>query len=133
MAPKRQLIMLAVLVVVLALAVGYAWREYSASDTVGVAVPGRNPAGARAQTTLASVPTIRLDALAAARAAKAAEAPERDPFRFKPKPPPPPPPPVKPLYGPGSDSGLPPPPPPPPPIPFKFIGIVVQTQGQKLA
>jgi len=118
---RRQQILLAVLLVVLA-GVGYrAWTTMTSS----VPLPTSNPTGAAAprraaqQTAATAAPDVRLEALEAERP-KPGPA-ERDLFRFKPKPPPPPPKPAAVTVAPPVPTG-PPPPPPPPPIPYKFIG-----------
>jgi hypothetical protein len=131
MARKRGFVVVAALVAV-AVFVAYEWRVRApGTEAVSGAAPNASTPGTRAAAP-SSVPAVRLDALADARAETRPSSPDRDPFRFKPKPTPPPPPPPRPQFGPGSESGLPPPPPPLPPIPFKFIGIV-RTPSQKLA
>ena len=116
---RRQQVLLAVLVVVLA---GAGYRAWT-SMTSAVPLPTSNGTGAaaprRAAQQQAAAPDVRLEALDAERP-KPGPA-ERDLFRFKPKPPPPPPKPVALPVAPPGPTG-PPPPPPPPPIPYKFIG-----------
>ena len=117
---RRQQVLLAVLLVVMA---GAGYRAWT-SMTSGVPLPTSNGTGAAAprraaQQTATAAPDVRLEALEAERP-KPGPA-ERDLFRFKPKPPPPPPKPVELPVAPPVPTG-PPPTPPPPPIPYKFIG-----------
>ena len=105
------------------------------------AAPTRPPSNPRVQGRAKTPETVkpedldvRLGDLRQAR--PAAQASERNPFRFY-VPPPPPPPPPSPSSGRGrGEEVVPPPPPPvppPPPIPLKFIGVLDVPNMGKLA
>ena len=132
MAPKtrRELILLAVLLVVLAAVLVYNRQsEPVAARSTG---PVRGTAASRAVTGQAAGPEVelvRLDALDHARPEP--ESAGRNPFRFRPAPAPPPVPMPTGPSRPGGVDGMPGPivpagPPPPPPITLKFIGLVEQ-------
>lgn len=129
---RRQQILLALLLVVLAVAGYRAWTSTSAVPLP--AANGTSPAPAARRTTqqqaAATAPDVRLEALDADRPRPGLA--ERDLFRFKPKPPPPAPKPIAQPVGPPVATG-PPPPPPPPPIPYKFIGLVESGPAKRLA
>src|SRR5262245_63247295 len=117
MAPERRnQILLAVLLVVLAVAGYRAWTTTSAVPLPTSNGPGSGPAAPRraAPQTAGDAPDVRLEALEADRP-KPGEG-QRDLFRFKPKPPPPPPKPVAQPVAPAPTGQ--PPTPPAPPIPF---------------
>lgn len=141
MAPKtrRQLGLLAGLVVALLVVVFANRAPAPTADTEARPGATRTPAGARPVAGVPEVGVVRLDALS--RALAEAPAVTRDPFRFRAAAPAPS---VSsaPSARPGGQgpAGVPGPPPvplgppPPPPIPLKFIGLVEQAPGRlKLA
>jgi hypothetical protein len=135
--PKRQLLILGLLLVTLAAVVAY---TLGGDEPATPAAPASNRQRGRAagNGSQALPPEqaldIRIETLSEAKP-EPGEA-ERNPFRFRPKPPPaapapprpqsvdPPPPPVPPG---------PPPPVPPPPIPLKFIGVIESPRAGKIA
>jgi hypothetical protein len=128
--PRRQVLLLAGLLVVLALVlVTYTFRgtagQAPEQATGAQAIPAR---AAAARDRAESVPGIRLSALSADRTVPTENG--RDLFREKPKPPPPPPRVVPPP--PPDPNAPPPPPPPPPPITLRLIGIL-QGSGRPVA
>jgi hypothetical protein len=147
---RRELILLALVLLVFAAVATYQWRRIADEGTrPGAAAPAaaaarRVPAGARL-----TVPDVKLGALAAARNRPAPGPAERNLFRFQAKAAPPaaagggsgPGQPAAPGAAgvpgaPGAPAGVAPdqpaPPPPPPPITLKFIGIVA-APDKKLA
>jgi len=125
---RRQQLLLAVLLVVLAGAVY--WRWPSAPAGAGEARPRPSAAARTGAARPAEDPSdVHLDSLERERA-KPGES-SRNLFRFQPKPAPAAPPPRQAAVSPPPvvPSG----PPPPPPIPLKFIGIVESGPAQKLA
>ena len=129
---RRQQILLALLLVVLAVAGYRAWTSTSAVPQPASNGTSPAPAARRAAQpqTAASAPDVHLEALDADRPKPGLV--ERDLFRFKPKPPPPAPKPIAQPVAPPVPTG-PPPPPPPPPIPYKFIGLVESGPTKRLA
>jgi hypothetical protein len=134
--PRPLLLMALGVVLVIFLAMRF-WPGNPAVAPAAPSNPGRAAAAEGGDVRVdPSELDVRLEALNAQTAA--AEAGDRNPFRFKPKPPPPPPPPppftVRPVDRPPSDEPAgPPQPPPPPPIPLKFIGIVEPKPGDRVA
>ncbi len=139
MRPNARFIVLLALLLALVAVVVYEWQRMT--SPAGVLEPAAasgdaaRPARRSTVPAAATVPTVRLDALQAARSQPAPAAGERNPFQFQPKMPPP----SVAGRGPaGTGNGgpggatVPTPPPPPPPIPVKFVGIV-ETPGKKLA
>jgi hypothetical protein len=131
MGPRRQQILVAALVLVLAVAGYRTWRQTSPE-----AVPSSNGRGRVGRTSdnakqMPAAPDVHLDALQAERPQPHGH--ERDLFRFKPKAPPPAPP--RPVQtnpqpiAPTQPSG----PPPPPPITLKFLGFVTVPGRSKMA
>lgn len=130
-APKRQLIVLGVLLVTLAGVVVYNLNgSEPATPAPTTSNPPRPTRGRQAPTTPAEALDLRLDALSQGKPAP--EESDRNPFRFRPAPPPPAPPAPK---GPPPESvdPTPPPPPPLPPIPLKFIGVFEAPRVGKVA
>jgi hypothetical protein len=128
---RKQLTVLGVLVTVLVVVMFVMSRREGPAG--GAARPSNQPGRGTAQTATLSVADVNLEALKAEHGDL--EAPERNPFVFRPKPPPPPPPrpaaPPQPVeVAPPVPSG----PPPPPPIPLKFIGVMeIPGQNAKYA
>ena len=135
--PRRELLLLGVVVALGALAYGVyvEWPATSAATPSASNQQEPRSPGARANRRAPSAaqgddaPKVHLDALSADRQRPDAR---RDLFRFKekPLPPPPPPPPRIPVPVEPVDTG----PPPPPPITLKFIGFVdSDTPGKRIA
>jgi hypothetical protein len=119
---KRQQVLLAVLLVVLAV-VGY--RALTGPSVVPLPTSNGlgSPVARRSAAATPAAPDVRLDALDAERPSPGAA--RRDLFRFKPKAPPPAPTSAAPaVTGPAAPPPAPAGPPPPPPIPYKFVGLV---------
>jgi hypothetical protein len=133
---NRQLLLLGVLVVALVVVGAYQYRHWPSASTAVIAAPtAGSPRARRAQGASVTVPTVRLDALTAARDEPKPPPAERNVFQFRAAAPPPPPPMLPGQAGSATAQAAnmaPPPPPPPAPIPLKFIGIV-QAPSQKLA
>lgn len=132
--PKRQILILGLLLVTLAAVVAY---TLSGDEPAAPAAPASNrQRGRPAVNGGATLPPeqaldVRIETLSAAKP-EPGEA-ERNPFRFRPKPPPPTPaPPPQPAPPPVEPPG-PPPPAPPPPIPLKFIGVIESPRAGKIA
>jgi hypothetical protein len=129
--PRRQVVLLAALLVGLALVVAYQYSGTSQPNAGNARSPRpAGPGAAAGQGALPEVPALKLADLSAARPEPAGAG--RNLFREKPAAPPPPvsmrrPAPVAP-----DPNAPPPPPPPPPPIPLKFIGLV-EARGGKIA
>ena len=128
---RRQLVLAALVVLLLAVIVRLVWPGTSAAPAATSNRTGATPGAParRAQTAPAAPapPGVHLDALNAERTKP--KGAERNLFRFKPKAPPPapPPPPTRPVQPqpvmPVAPAG-PPPPPPLAPITLKFIGVM---------
>ena len=134
---RRRQLLLAVLAVVLAVVVYYAWPGTSRQSTpssnqraagTSGAVRDRTARGAAPQPTT----DVHLEALEAERPKPGPT--ERNLFRFREKPPPPPPgagrgttEPIVPII---PEPAVPPQPPPLPPINLKFLGLVGQVAGK---
>jgi hypothetical protein len=120
-APRRQIVLLAVLLAVLASVLVLRWPQTPAAS---VPPPSKEQAArVPAESNGSSAGPaggVKLDDLATPRPAPLDG--DRNPFRFKPPPPPPPPPPVMPTPTPAVE--IPTGPPPPPPITLKFIGVM---------
>jgi hypothetical protein len=131
---RRQLIQLAILLVVLVGVVYYYWDDMfpPAEGTVAASNPSATTAG------VASGPLSLPSALKFAALEPVSEKPNagRNPFRFG-VPPPPPAPPRPPAPPPQPVAPPPPPvpmgPPPPPPITLKFVGVVQLPTGRRIA
>jgi hypothetical protein len=129
--PRRQVVLLAVLLVTLGLVVVHQFSGTSPGAVGGRTPRAAGPAGASAQNGLPDVPAVRLADLDAARPRPAGEG--RNLFREQPKAPPPAPGAAAARRAAAPDPNAPPPPPPPPPpIPLKFIGLV-EAKGGKIA
>jgi hypothetical protein len=128
---RKQLAVLGVLVTVLVVVMFVVSR--GEGPTGGAARPSNQPGRGAAQTATPSVADVNLEALKAEHGEL--EAPERNPFVFRPKPAPPPPP--RPAVPPPPVDVAPPVPagpPPLPPIPLKFIGVLeIPSQNAKVA
>ena len=129
MGPKRQPLLLGVLVLVLAFAGYRAWSAWTETSPGGAAASNERGQTARkgpsAQTMTA--PDVHLQTLDDERPEP--QGAERDLFRFKPKAPPPAPPrpqPTTPTGPPPTPTG----PPPPAPITLKFLGFVTAPGGK---
>jgi hypothetical protein len=132
--PRRQLIVLGVLLVTLAGVVVYNLNG-SEPEPAAPAPSSSNPPrpaarGRQAPATTADELDVRVETLTAGRPAP--EVSDRNPFRFRPAPPPPAPkgPPPEPV---APEPSGPPPPPPLPPIPLKFIGVFEASRVGKVA
>lgn len=126
-AHRRQLVLLAALVVALVAVMAYQFSggPRRAAPIRGGSAPRAATMPAPVASALEPVPELRLAALDGERPRPASG---RNLFRDRPAPPPPAPPsavaPVKP-----DPNAPPPPPPPPPPITLKFIGLVQARDG----
>jgi hypothetical protein len=130
-APKRQFIVLAVLLVALAGLIVYNLDGSEQADPpAATSNPSRTTRGRQAPPTPAEELDLRIETLSQARPAP--EESDRNPFRFLPPPPPPPPPTSRTEPGVEVPTG-PPPVPPPPPIPLKFIGVFEAERVGKVA
>lgn len=136
--PKRQLLILGLLLVTLAAVVAY---TLGGDEPAAPAPPASNRQRGRplAANGSAALPPeqaldVRIEALSAAKP-EPGEA-ERNPFRFRPKPPPPAPKPepaARPVPTNPEPPPGPPPPTPPPPILLKFIGVIEAPRTGKIA
>lgn len=134
--PKRQILILGLLLVSLAAVVAY---TLGGDKPAAPAAPASNrQRGRPAANGGEALPPeqaldVRIDLLTAAKPEPGAA--ERNPFRFRPKPPPPAPAPEAPPQE-VTPPAPPPPPPglaPPPPIPLKFIGVIESARAGKIA
>ena len=135
---QRQVLLLAVLVVVLAGVL--VWRLGPANPAEPAAAPSNlaRTGGAPASSAPGGVSDVRLELLQADQSGL--DEPKRNPFRFEARTPPPAPPTAAiPREQPDSDLTPPPEPlvpagpPPPPPIPLRFIGVIGATGGGRIA
>ena len=131
-ATRNQIVLLAGLVALLVVVVGYQFGGWRGAPAAG-APAARGTASAANRTAPAGeplpVPDVRLESLQGARPSPVSD---RNLFREQPKAPPPPPAVTRPVV-PAPDPNAPPPgPPPPPPITLKFIGVV-QAGGRAVA
>jgi len=133
-ASRRQVVILALLLVALAGVIGYRMRsgEPAASAPAASNRQRGRPAAHAGAPTNGEELDVRIETLADAKPEPGAV--ERNPFRFRPKPPAPmpqapiqPPPPPVPV-----DTG-PPSPPAPPPIGLKFIGVIESPTAGRIA
>ena len=121
---RRQLLILAVLSVVVAIG---AWYQYGRTPEASTPAVTSNP---QAKAPAGPVPTPDPVKLADLEPVPDEPEPGRNPFRFgeKPRPPAPPPPPPAPYVAPP-----PPPPPPPPQVPLKPVGFLTWPSGELAA
>jgi hypothetical protein len=128
---RKQLILLGVLLVVLAVTVYYSWLPVGTTGRTAFTSNERGARQAKAERVPVTAPDVNLEALAAERPKPGPSS--RNLFRFRPPPPPKAPPPAPPaVFVPPAAIG-PPPPPPVPPIPLKLVMTFTQGSGQRVA
>jgi hypothetical protein len=135
---RRNQIVLAVVLVVLAITIYRAWSSSPAvvAPTLPSGATPKPQATSASRGAVPAAPDVHLRALEEERPKPVSA--ERNLFKFKPKPPPPPPPPPptvedRPPVVVNAPPPGPPPVPPPPPIAMKFIGVVEGVQASKIA
>ena len=126
---RRQLILLGLLLVALAILVGRYWEP---ADPAAAAFPASNPQVTQTAAAPLAVDSQLPEPLKLGALEPVPDEPDagRNPFRFGVRPPPPPPPAPPPMAAP--PPGPPLPPPGPPPIPLAFIGRTEGPDGRVL-
>jgi len=124
---RRNQLLLAVLVVVLAVVAYRAWPR--AAPAAPLASTVTSPPRAAGRRAVVAAPDVHLEALDAERTRPGDT--DRNLFRFKPKPPPPPPPPEPKVTRSAGTVLAPNGAPPTPPIALKFIGVVEAPEHSK--